>query len=126
MPHVSRHRRIDILDGDAPAVRRVIERDIVFQGIRACDVVVVAVLPAPDDATRLVFLAGERLEARLDKSVFQLGAGEDAPGEGAAARLLEHIRLARRRRVGLDRQAGLALAGTPFPPALGNYPGGAL
>src|SRR6266853_6950727 len=55
MPRVARYRRIDVLDRVAPSIHRVIERHIVLERVGASDVVVVAVLPAPDHPARLVF-----------------------------------------------------------------------
>jgi hypothetical protein len=82
VPLAARDRRIDVLEGLADAARGVVERDVVLERVGASDVVVVAVLPAPDDATGLVFLAGKGLELRLDPAVGQRCIGSDAPRKG--------------------------------------------
>ena len=69
VPHVRRHRCIDVLDRDPAAVLGVVERDVVLERVGARDVVVVAVLPAPDDTARLVLAAAHRLELHFDESV---------------------------------------------------------
>src|SRR6266705_2816108 len=48
VPLVLRHRRVDILDGVTSSVLRVVERNVVLQGVGSRDVIVVAVLPSPD------------------------------------------------------------------------------
>src|SRR4051812_34682789 len=89
VPGVPRYRCVDVLDRDAPAVRGVIERDVVLQRIAARDVVFLAVLPAPDHAPRLVFPAGCRLEADFDEAVLDRSGGQHAPWECAGRRLLQ-------------------------------------
>src|SRR5689334_290634 len=60
--------RRHILDRGAAAILRVVERDVVLERIGAGDVVVVAVLPTPDDAAGLILLALERLEPHLHEA----------------------------------------------------------
>src|SRR6185503_7864546 len=116
VPGVLLYRRIDILDRDAPAVLGVVERDVVLEGVGAGDVVVVAVLPAPDHAARLVLAARDRLEAHLDEAVLELRPGQDAPRERAAAGLLEDVRPARRRWIRAHCPARRTVAGHALPP----------
>ena len=56
----------------ALAIDGVINRDVVFQRIGSRDVIVVGVLEAPDQATGLVFFAGDRLELDFDEAVLQV------------------------------------------------------
>ena len=98
----------------------VVERDVVLERVGARDVVVVAVLPAPHDAARLVLAPGDRLELHLDEAVGERRALQHAPREGAAARLLEHVGRARRGGVGLDGPARRAVAGDARSPAGGQ------
>src|SRR5262245_47233319 len=100
VPGVGRHRRVDVLDGVPLAAGGVVERHVVLERVRARDVVVVAVLPAPDDAARLVLPAAERLELDLHEAV---GEGEvllHAPGECSLTALLQDVRRARGSGVG--------------------------
>src|SRR5207244_5414341 len=79
VPLAFRDRGIDILEGDAAAALRVVERNVIFQGIRAGHIVVVAVLPAPDDAAGLIVRARERFEFHLDVAVGDRNVALDAP-----------------------------------------------
>src|SRR5262249_31491746 len=116
MPGIARHGRVDVLERVAPAVRGVVERDVVLERVGARDVVVVAVLPAPHHAARLVLAARERLELHLDPAVGDGDVRPHPPRKGAAARLLEHVGPARRGGVGFDcplRRAASGHAGLP-------------
>src|SRR5207237_1201669 len=62
-------RRIDVLERLAAAGRGVVERDVVLEGVGARDVVVVAILPAPHHAARLVLASGLGPELDLDEAV---------------------------------------------------------
>src|SRR5438105_9022967 len=84
-----------------PAVG-VIERDVALQRVGSCDVVVVAVLPAPHESPGLIFAPGQRLEHHFDKSIGDRDGLPDAPRKRAAAGLFEHVGLARGRGVGFD------------------------
>src|SRR3954462_14475822 len=116
MPHVLRDRRVDVLYGDAASVRGVIKRDVVLERVGACHVVVIAVLPAPHHAARLILPARDRLEAYFDEAVLDRRAGKHAPWKGAARRLLQHVRLARGRLVRANRPEGGAMAGDALLP----------
>src|SRR5947208_12319840 len=102
MTDVGGDRRIDVLDGDAAAVCRVVKRDVVFKRVGARDVIVVAVLPAPHHPARLILLSAQRLEFHLDETVREGGVLFDAPWERAAPGLLQNVFPAGRRRVGAD------------------------
>src|SRR6185295_16793675 len=117
VPHVPRNGRIHILDGDTSTIGRVVERDVVLQRIGARDVIVVAVLPAPHYPAGLVLPSGDRLEANLDEAVLHRRLRQDAPGERAAARLLQHVGLARRARVLAHGPLRTALAGDALLPS---------
>src|SRR5215831_6957386 len=117
VPGIPGDGRIDVLQRVPPAVRGVVERDVVLERVGARDVVVVAVLPAPHHAARLVFAAGDRLELHLHPAVGERYVGSHAPRKGAAARLLEHVRPARGRRVDLDDPSRRAAAGHAGLPA---------
>src|SRR6266581_4063587 len=58
VPDVPGHRRVDVLDRVAPSVLRVVEGHVVLERVGARDVIVVAVLPAPHEASGLVLAAG--------------------------------------------------------------------
>jgi hypothetical protein len=111
MPRSAGDRRVDILDGDAPARLRVVERDIVFQRIGARDIVVAAILPAPDDSCRLVFGARKRLEAHFDMAIGKRAVPPDAPGKIAAAALLQYVRFRRGAGLRFDAPPMSALTG---------------
>jgi len=117
VPRVARDRRVHVLDRIAPAVRRVIQRDVVFERVRPRDVVVVAILAAPDHAARLVLLSLLRLELHLDEAVRDRSAFLHAPRKRAGSALPQHMRRARRGRIGIDRPSRAALAGDPARPA---------
>src|SRR5437588_2405463 len=102
MPGIGRNGRIRILERPAAPRLGVVERDVVFKSIGAGDVVVVGVLPAPEDTARPVLGPGEGLELHFHEPVLDGGLEPDAPGKGSRARLLQDVRLARRRRVALD------------------------
>src|SRR5437762_12888286 len=125
MPDVSRNRRVDVLDGDAATVCRVVKRDVVFKRVGARHVVIVGVLPAPHHPARLVLSAAQRLEFHLDEAVREGNVLFDAPWERAAPSLLQNVFPAGRRRVGAD--GPLRIAGTCYTPlpTLRDCPGGA-
>src|SRR5438552_4136715 len=102
MPDVSRNRRVDVLDGDAATVCRVVKRDVVFKRVGARHVVIVAVLPAPHHPARLVLSAAQRLEFHLDEAVREGNVLFDAPWKRAPSSLLQHVFPAGRRWVGAD------------------------
>src|SRR5258706_3596792 len=108
VPAVGRHGCVNILDRMAPAAGGVIERHVVFQRVGAGDVVVVAILPAPYDPSRLVLPALFGLEFHFDETVGQRGALLDAPGKRPGAALPEHVGRARRRAVCVDGPLGIA------------------
>src|SRR5467141_1074511 len=120
VPDVPGHRRIHVFDRVAPSVRRVVERYVVLERVGARNVVVVAVLPAPYHPACLILPALERLELHLDVAVGERRIGSDAPGEGSAAGLLEHVGPARRGSVGFDRPFGRAATGDARAPASGQ------
>src|SRR5262249_17375576 len=120
MPCVGRHRRLDILERVALALARVVEGDVVPERVRARDVVVVAVLPAPDHAARLVLAPGDGLELHLDEAIGERRVFPHAPGERAAARLLEDMGRARRLGIGDDRPLGRPSPGDARDPAGGQ------
>jgi len=70
----------------------VVNRHVVFEGIGASNVIVVRVLQSPDDAARLIFLAGNRLELHLDETVFNVGIVLKTNRERRLTRLFQHIR----------------------------------
>ena len=117
MPLAGRHRRVDVLERLADAPCGVVERDVVLERIGARDVVVVAVLPAPDDAAGLVVLARDRLELDLDPAVAQLAVRLHAPGKGRRSRLTQHLAPARGVGVRLDRPLRTASTGGSAGPA---------
>src|SRR6266851_6372755 len=117
VPGIARHRRIDIFDRPATAALGVVERDVVLERIGARDIVVVAVLPAPHHAARLVLATGERLELHFDRAVGKRRALLDAPGERTRSGLLEHVGRAGRAGVGFDRPARRTAAGAATHPA---------
>src|SRR5204863_9027402 len=57
MPLVLRNRGIHVLDRVSASVLRVVQRNVVLQGVGPCDVVVVAILPPPNKSACLVLLA---------------------------------------------------------------------
>src|ERR1700704_2281798 len=117
MPLIAGDRRIDVLDGDASSRLRVVERNIVFQRVGARDVVVVAILPAPDDSCCLVFGAGNRPETHFDTAIGNRRACSDAPGKIAASALFQYVRLRRGGAcVRLDGPAMSALTGDTGEP----------
>src|SRR6266511_3845066 len=69
MPLVLRYRGIDVLDRVSASVLRVVQRNVVLQGIGPCDVVVVTILPPPNKTAGLVLLARDRLELHFDHTV---------------------------------------------------------
>src|SRR5437016_6222016 len=81
----------------------VIERDVALQRVGSCDVIVVAVLPAPHESAGLIFAPRQRLEHHFDKSIGDRDGLADAPRKRAAAGLFEHVGLARGGGVGFDR-----------------------
>src|SRR5438552_4636436 len=108
MPDVSRNRRVDVLDGDAAAVCRVVKRDVVFKRVGARHVIIVAVLPAPHYPARLVLLSAQRLEFDLDETVRERDVLFDAPRKRAPPSLLQHVFPAERCRVCADRPPRIA------------------
>src|SRR6267378_4951777 len=112
MPDVSRNRRVDVLDGDAAAVCRVVKRDVVFKRVGARHVIIVAVLPAPHHPARLVLSAAQRLEFHLDEAVRERGVLFDAPWKRPAPSLLQNVFPAGGCRVGAD--GPLRIAGTRY------------
>src|SRR5215472_11758903 len=117
VPGIPGDGRIDVLERVAPAVRGVVERDVVLERVGARDVVIVAVLPAPHHAACLVFAAGDRSELHFHPAVGERNVGSHAPRKGAAAGLLEHVRPARGRGVELDDPSWRASAGYAGLPA---------
>src|SRR5438552_18105352 len=53
----------------ALAFDRVVNADVVFEGVGASDVIVIRILGPPNHAARLVFLSRHRLELHFDKTV---------------------------------------------------------
>src|SRR5438034_8003792 len=72
----------------------VVNRHVVFESVRARNVVIVRVLQAPDNAARLVFLACNRFEFHVDKAVFDARAVLETNRESRLPRLLQHVRFA--------------------------------
>jgi len=124
VPLILRHRRVRILDRDPTSILRVIERDVVFQRVGPGDVIVVAVLPTPDDTARLVLFAGDCLELHLDIAIGQLGFVLYAPREVASSALLQYIGLGRGAGVGFDGPAMGAAARDAGGPTWGGRPCG--
>src|SRR5581483_507678 len=118
VPGVQGHRDFGTLELGAFALERVIDGDVVLQRVGAGDVVIVAVLPTPDQAARLVFLSGNGLEPDLNEAVGERNIRLYAPGIGAFAGLLENIRLAGGGGVRLDGPMGVSLAGDASHPAV--------
>src|SRR5258705_9692628 len=116
VPDVPRHRRVHVLQRVAAPVRGVVERDVVLERIGARDVVVIAVLPAPHHAARLIFPALERLELDFDEPVLDRAPAQHAPPEGARARLLQHVRSAWRAWILAHGPSGRAPAGDALLP----------
>src|SRR5205807_572933 len=110
MPLILRHRRVDILDGVTSSVLRVVERNVVLQRVGSRDVIVVAVLPAPNQAAGGVLTAGNRLELNFDRAILDGAVALDAPRERSAPRLLEYVGRTRRRVVPFDRPPRRATA----------------
>ena len=80
--------------GAAP-VNRIVDGDVVFQGIGAGDIVIVRIPGTPDQAARLIFLSGNGLEFDFDEAILQVRVFFDSHGICRLTRLLEHVRLAR-------------------------------
>ena len=76
----------------------VIDRDVVFEGIGAGDVVVVCILAAPDDAAGLIFFPGDRLELDFDETVFDAGVFLETDRIGRRAGLFQHLLAGKRPR----------------------------
>src|SRR5262249_47310115 len=104
----------------ALALARVVERDVVLERVRARDVVVVAVLPAPDHAACLVLAPGEGLELHLDEAVGERRVLLHAPGKRAAARLLDNVGRPGRLGHGHDRPLRRPSPGDAGDPAGGQ------
>src|SRR5205085_760247 len=104
----------------ALALARVVEGDVVLERVRARDVVVVAVLPAPDHAARLVLASRDGLELHLDEAIGERRVFLHAPGERAAARLLKDMGRARGLGIGDDRPLRRASPGNARDPAGGQ------
>src|SRR5581483_3837679 len=122
MPLVLRHRRLDVLDGDASTVRGVIQRYIVFERVGAGHVVVVAVLPPPDQTAGGIFATGDRLELDFDRAVLDGSIRLDAPGKRSASRLLQNVRWTWRGVVLFDRPFRRATPGHTRLPSCGKAP----
>ena len=123
MPDVGADRRIDVLDRDAAPVRGVVKRHVVLQRVGARDIIVVAVLPAPQHPARLVLLSAQRLEFHFDETARERNVLFDAPWKRAPSSLLQHVFPAGRRRVGADGPP--RIAGTCYTrlPTLRECPG---
>src|SRR5438876_6703003 len=93
------------------------DADVVFEGVRASDVVVVRVPGTPDQAARLVLLARHRFELHLYKAVFNLRIILEADRVSGFAGLFEHIRFAWGRVLSHHRPFGFTLAGLSGGPA---------
>src|SRR5213076_1884329 len=119
VPLAAGDRRLDVLDGVALAVGGVIQGHVVLERVGARDVVVVAVLPAPHHAARLVLAPGHGLHLHLDETVGD-GRAVDAPRKLPAAGLLPHVGRARRGGVALHAPARRAFAGDTRLPAVGQ------
>src|SRR5205814_2541369 len=78
----------------AAAADRVIDGDVVLQSICARDVVVVRVLPTPNETAGLIFPAGDRFELHLNIPVSQVGVVFEADWVRGLTRLLQDVRLA--------------------------------
>ena len=94
VPCVFCNRSIDVLDGDPSPLLGVIQGDVVFQCVGPGDVVVVTILPAPDQSARLIFLSCDGFEFHLHKSIDKRCIPSHAPREGAMARLPQNVGLA--------------------------------
>src|SRR3989442_1444069 len=81
--------------GAAP-VDCIVDGDVVFQRIGACDIVIVRIPGTPDQPASLIFLSRNSFEFDFDESVLQVGIFFDAHGIRRLTRLLKHVRLARR------------------------------
>src|SRR6266581_8754856 len=60
---------------------------IALKRVRACDVVVVRILCAPDHAAGLIFLATDWFEFHFNETVFEIAVVLDANRKGRLARL---------------------------------------
>src|ERR1700751_4426034 len=120
MPLLGSDGGIDILDGDAPALLHVIQRHIVFERIAAGNVIVVAILKAPEHAAGLIFPTCERFELDLDKAVGDARRLLYAPRKGGAPRLFQDIWAAWRRCVSFDFPDRRTFSGDATSPAVGN------
>lgn len=117
MPGVGCDRRIDVLDRLARAIHGVVERDVVFERVGPSDIVVIAILPAPDKTSRLVFFPGNRFEPYLDGAVCGGYIVFDTPGKRRLAGLLEHIRRTRCRVIPRNSPARTTFSGRTAGPA---------
>src|SRR5438105_12901584 len=73
-----------------------INGDVILQRIGAGHVIIISILPAPDQSSGLIFLAGYWLEFDVHKAVLEDGVGIDAPQVGSVPGLFQNIRFARR------------------------------
>ncbi len=88
VPDAGRDLRVDVFERHAFAADRVINRDVVFERVRARDIVVVRVPHAPDHTAGLIFFSRNRLELHFNEAVREVGVVFDANRKGRRARLL--------------------------------------
>src|SRR5256885_2917905 len=72
----------------ALSVHSFVKDHVALERIRPRDVVVVRILPTPDHAAGLIFLAADWFEFHLDESVFRRRVVLNADRKGCLARLL--------------------------------------
>ena len=90
--------RIDILDRQSMSAQGVIERDVALQRVGSCDVVVIAVLPAPHESAGLIFAPGQRLElhstnpSAIETAFLTHHGNVSAKASAAAVPITESIR----------------------------------
>src|SRR5262249_37660597 len=126
VPLVGRYWSVDILDRMTAAPSGVVHGNVSFQRVGPCDVIVVTVLEAPDDATCAILFAFHWFELDFYEPLGEGDILSYAPRKCPLARLLEHVRLAWCRAVGFDRPLGQASACHAAGPACGHCACGVL
>src|SRR6478752_1215708 len=91
MPLLGGDRSIHIFDGEALTFLHVIKRHVVFKRVGTSNVILVAVLEAPDDTASLICPTRQRFELDFDKAVGDLRRLPYTPRKGAAPGLLQNI-----------------------------------
>src|SRR5262245_55727983 len=108
MPLARRDFGVDALLFGALPIHRVIDRDVILEGVGARDIVVIGVLATPDHSASLVFLTGDGFELHFDEAVFEAGVVFNANRVGGNAGLFEDVGFAGGRVVGNDFPFGVA------------------